>query len=104
MPRQAMRKRTTRNAATRIAMRRRRATHSDDGGHGSPSGHQGGCLLRPDRFRFLQGGPPPPFGSVEVIVEPVADAVHGQEIVRMSGIGFELAADVLDVGVNCALI
>lgn len=99
-----MRKRTTRNAATRIAILRRRATHSDDGGHGSPSGHQGGCPPRPKLLRDLLGSPSPPLGSVEVIVEPVADAMHRQEIAGMGGVGFELAADVLDVGVDGPLV
>src|SRR4051812_30663040 len=104
MPMQAMRKRTKRSAATRIAICRRRAPHSDEGGHGSPSGHQGGCPPRPKRLRFLQGGPSLPFGSIEVIAEPVADAMHSQEIAGLGRIGFELAADVLDVGIDRPLV
>src|SRR5438552_12233534 len=67
------------------------------GGHGSPSGHQGG--------RNPLGAGTRRWGSpLSGIGEPVPDAVHGQQVTGTTGRRLDLLADVLHVGVDRSLV
>ncbi len=106
--------------------RRRRLTHgARSGGHDSPSGHHGGGSCRDHRALPAQrvqraqralirrvdvdvvgegDSGAPGVGRLPRIGEPVANAVNGQDVARMRGVRLELAADVLDMGVDRSLV
>lgn len=105
--------------------RRRRLAHGvRPGGHASPSGHHGGGSRRDHRALRVPPAPRalirrvdvdvdvvgegdsgvPGVGSLPRIGEPVANAVDGQDVARMRGVRLELAADVLDMGIDRSLV
>src|SRR5438552_12745884 len=86
----------------RLLMRQR--SDGPLGGQASPCGHHGG------RFPVVQERLPHvprrrSGGTLGLVVgEAIADAIHGQQVTRLAGIGLELAADVLHVRVDGAFV
>src|SRR5262245_32877269 len=95
VPRNPIRKTNRKKIPNPIAMRRTKRPRiplhwPPCGGKGSSGGHHGGG---PPRQRPNSG-----------IGEPVADAVDGQDVAGGAGLGLDLAADVLHVGIDRALV
>jgi hypothetical protein len=73
--------------------------------------HAAATARRPATTAAVPCGRPNPFvraglpgRSRPLVREPIAHAVDGQDVAGLAWVGLELAADVLDVRVDCSLV
>ena len=73
--------------------------------------HAAATAHRPATTAAVPCGRPNPIGragrpgrSRPLVREPVANAIDGQDVAGLAWVGLELAADVLDVRVDCPLV